>query len=78
LISYGYGTAINSLFIDKSHSMESSTWTLEMVTKYFAMKYESKPRDYKLNRQDSSLNRQDSSSKKQESTSNTEADSYDR
>jgi hypothetical protein len=56
-----------------------------MVTKYFAMKHESKPRDYKLNRQDSSSNRQDSSSnrqdsssKKQETTSNTEADSHDR
>jgi hypothetical protein len=78
LISHGYGTAINSLLTDKPHSMESFTWTLEMVIKYFAMKYESKPRDYKLNRQDSSLNRQDSSSKKQESTSNTEADSHDR
>jgi hypothetical protein len=78
LISHGYGTAINSLFTDKPHSMESPTWTLEMVTKYFAMKHESKPRDYKLNRQDSSSNRQDSSSKKQEATSNTEANSHDR
>jgi hypothetical protein len=81
LISHGYGTAINSLLTDKPHSMESLTWTLEMVTKYFAMKYESKPRDYKLNRQDSSSNRQDSSSKKQEkkqeAISNTEADSHD-
>src|ERR1700730_10737991 len=77
LISHKYGTAINSLFTDKPHSMESPTWTLEMVTKYFAMKHESKPRDYKSNRQDSSSNRQDSSSKKQESTSNTEADSHD-
>src|ERR1700722_14358303 len=57
--------------------MESLTWTLEMVTKYFAMKHESKPRDYK-SRQDSSSNRQDSSSKKQDSTSNTkEQDSHD-
>jgi hypothetical protein len=63
LISHGYGTAINSLLTDKPHSMESPTWTLKMVTKYFAMKHESKPRDYK-SRQDSSLNRQDSSSKK--------------
>jgi hypothetical protein len=84
LISHGYGTAINSLLTDKSHSMESPTWTLEMVTKYFAMKHESKPRDYKFrqdsssNRQDLSFNRQDSSSKKQKATSNTETDSYDR
>jgi hypothetical protein len=56
LISHEYGTAINSLLIDKSHSMESPTWTLKMVTKYFAMKHESKPRDYK-SRQDSSSNR---------------------
>jgi hypothetical protein len=77
LISHGYGTAINSLLTDKSHSMKSPTWTLKIITKYFAMKHESKPRDYKLNRQDSSSNRQDSSSKKQDSTSNTEADSHD-
>jgi hypothetical protein len=77
LISHGYGTAINSLLTDKPHSMESPTWILEMVIKYFAIKHESKPRDYK-SRQDSSSNRQDSSSKKQEATSNTEADSYDR
>jgi hypothetical protein len=76
LISHGYGTAINSLLTDKPHSMKSPTWTLKMVTKYFAIKHESKPRDYKSNRQDSSSNRQDSSSKKQESTSNTEADSH--
>jgi hypothetical protein len=63
LISYRYGTAINSLFTDKSHFMESLTWTFKIVTKYFAMKHKSKPRDYK-SRQDSSLNRQDSSSKK--------------
>jgi hypothetical protein len=77
LISHKYGTAINSLLTDKPHSMESPTWTLEMVTKYFAIKHESKPRDYK-SRQDSSSNRQDSSSKKQEATSNTKADSHDR
>ena len=77
LISHGYGTAINSLLTDKPHSMESPTWTLKMVIKYFAIKHESKPRDYKSNRQDSSSNRQDSSSKKQESTSNTEATSHD-
>jgi hypothetical protein len=63
LISYGYGTIINSLFTDKSYFMESLTWTFEMITKYFAIKHESKPRDYK-SKQDSSLNRQDSSSKK--------------
>jgi hypothetical protein len=57
LISHRYGTAINSLLTDKPHFMESPTWTLKIVTKYFAMKYESKPRDYK-SRQDSSLNRQ--------------------
>jgi hypothetical protein len=78
LISHGYGPVINSLLTDKSHFMESPIWTLKMVTKYFAMKHEFKPRDYKSNRQDSSLNRQDSSSKKQESISNTEADSHDR
>jgi hypothetical protein len=90
LISYEYGTVINSLFTDKSHSMKSFTWIFKIVTKYFAMKHESKPRDYKSrqdsssnrqdsssNRQDSSLNRQDSTSKKQNSTSNTEADSHD-
>jgi hypothetical protein len=38
LISLGYGTAINSLFIDKPHSMDTPDWTLEMVIKYFAMK----------------------------------------
>jgi hypothetical protein len=74
LISHGYGTAINNLLTDKSHSMESLTWTLEMVIKYFAIKHESKPRDYKSNRQDSSSKKQE---KKQESTSNTEADSHD-
>jgi hypothetical protein len=63
LISHGYDTAINNLFTDKPHSMESPTWTLEIVTKYFAMKHESKPRDYK-SKQNSSSNRQDSSSKK--------------
>jgi hypothetical protein len=77
LISHGYGTVINSLLTDKPHFMKSPTWILEMVIKYFAIKHESKPRDYKSNRQDSSSNRQDSSSKKQESTSNTEADSHD-
>jgi hypothetical protein len=77
LISHKYGTAINSLLTDKPHSMESPTWTLKIITKYFAMKHKSKPRDYK-NRQDSSSNRQDSSSKKQEATSNTEADSHNR
>jgi hypothetical protein len=63
LISHGYGTAINSLLTDKLYSMESPTWTLKIVIKYFAMKHESKSRDYK-SRQDSSSNRQDSSSKK--------------
>jgi hypothetical protein len=63
LISYKYGTAINSLLTDKSHFMESFIWTLKIVIKYFVIKHESKPRDYK-SRQDSSLNRQDSSSKK--------------
>jgi hypothetical protein len=63
LISHGYGTAINSLLTDKPHSMESPTWTLKIVIKYFAMKHESKSRDYK-SRQDLSSNRQDSSSKK--------------
>jgi hypothetical protein len=84
LISHRYGTIINSLLTDKPHSMESPIWTLKMVTKYFAIKYESKPRDYKSrqdsssNRQDLNFNRQDSSSKKQETTSNTETDSHDR
>jgi hypothetical protein len=64
LISHRYGTVINSLLTDKPYSMESPTWTLKMVTKYFAIKHESKPRDYKSNRQDLSSNRQDSSSKK--------------
>jgi hypothetical protein len=63
LISHRYGTEINSLLTDKSHSMKSPTWTLKIVTKYFAIKHESKPRDYK-SRQDSSSNRQDSNSKK--------------
>jgi hypothetical protein len=63
LISYEYDTVINSLFTDKSHSMKSPTRTLKIITKYFAMKHESKPRDYK-SRQDSSLNRQNLSSKK--------------
>jgi hypothetical protein len=57
LISYGYDTVINSLLTDKSHLMKSPIWTFKMITKYFAIKHESKPRDYKLNRQDSSLNR---------------------
>jgi hypothetical protein len=48
LISYGYDTAINSLLTDKSYSMEFPTWILKIVTKYFVMKYESKPRDYKF------------------------------
>jgi len=50
LISHEYGTVINSLLIDKSYSIKSPTWTLKMVIKYFVMKHESKPRDYKLNR----------------------------
>jgi hypothetical protein len=50
LISSGYGIAINSLFTDKSHSMDTPDWTLEMVIKYFAMKQASKPRDYNSNR----------------------------
>jgi hypothetical protein len=81
LISHGYDTAINSLLTDKPHSMETPTWTLKIITKYFAMKHESKPRDYGPKKQNSSSNKQDSSSKKQEkkqeSTSNTEADSHD-
>jgi hypothetical protein len=52
LISSGYGTAINSLLTDKPHSMDTPDWTLEMATKYFAMKQASKPRDYNSNRQD--------------------------
>jgi hypothetical protein len=52
LISSGYGTAINSLLTDKPHSMDIPDWTLEMATKYFAMKQASKPRDYNSNRQD--------------------------
>jgi hypothetical protein len=47
LINYGYGTAINSLLTDKPHSIESPTWTLKIITKYFAIKHESKSRDYK-------------------------------
>jgi hypothetical protein len=52
LISSGYGTAINSLLTDKPHLMDIPDWTLEMATKYFAMKQASKPRDYNSNRQD--------------------------
>jgi hypothetical protein len=52
LISSGYGTAINSLLTDKPHSMDTPDWTLEIATKYFAMKQASKPRDYNSNRQD--------------------------
>jgi hypothetical protein len=56
LISYGYGTVINSLLTDKSYFMESPTWIFEIVIKYFAIKHESKSRDYK-SRQDSNLNK---------------------
>jgi hypothetical protein len=46
LISSGYGIAIQSLLIDKLHSMDAPNWTLEMVIKYFAMRPESKPKNY--------------------------------
>ena len=46
MISHGYSSTINSLLTDKPHSMEAPTWTLEMVTKYFIMKHETKPRDH--------------------------------
>jgi len=52
-ISPSYGTAINALLTDKPHSMDTPSWTLEMATKYFAMKQASKPRDYNSNKQDS-------------------------
>jgi hypothetical protein len=48
LISSGYGTAIQSLLINKPHSMDAPNWTLEMVTKYFAIRPESKLKDYGL------------------------------
>jgi len=52
-ISPNYGTAINALLTDKPHSMDTPSWTLEMATKYFAMKQASKPRDYNSNKLDS-------------------------
>src|SRR5271156_3067692 len=52
LISQGYDTAINNLFTDKPYSMESPTWTLKMITKYFAMKHENKPRDHGKKQED--------------------------
>ena len=38
MISPSYSTAINTLFTDKSHSMDADNWILKMVTKYFALK----------------------------------------
>jgi hypothetical protein len=38
LISSGYGIVINSLLTDKLYLMDIPDWTLEMATKYFAMK----------------------------------------
>ena len=46
VINLNYGTAINTLLTDKLYSMDISIWTLEIAIKYFAMKYEIKPRDY--------------------------------
>ena len=46
LISHRFGTTINSLLTDKPHLMDTPDWTLEMVTKYFVIKHESKPRDH--------------------------------
>jgi hypothetical protein len=53
-ISPNYGTIINALLTDKSHSMDTPDWTLEMAIRYFAMKHASKPRDHSSNKQDSS------------------------
>ena len=53
-ISLNYDTAINALFTDKSHLMDTPDWTLEMIIRYFVMKHASKPRDYSSNKQDSS------------------------
>jgi hypothetical protein len=64
LISSGYGTTIQSLLIDKPHSMDAPNWTFKMVTKYFVIRPEFKPKDYGPKKQDSNLIRQDSSSKK--------------
>ena len=64
LINFGYKTVIQSLLIDKPHSMDAPNWTLKMITKYFAIRPESKPKDYGPKKQDSSSIRQDSSSKK--------------
>jgi hypothetical protein len=49
-ISPSYGTAINALLTDKPHSMDIPDWTFEMVIRYFAMKYASKPRDHSSNK----------------------------
>jgi hypothetical protein len=48
LINSEYGTAIQSLLINKPHSMDALNWTLEIITKYFVIRSESKPKDYGL------------------------------
>jgi hypothetical protein len=50
VINPSYGIAINVLFTDKSHSMDTPDWTLEMAIRYFAMKHAFKPRDYGSNK----------------------------
>ena len=45
-ISSNYGIAINILFTDKPNSMDTPIWTLEIIIKYFAMKHETKLRDF--------------------------------
>jgi hypothetical protein len=62
-ISPSYGIAINALFTDKPHLMDTPDWILKMVIRYFAIKHASKPRDYSSNKQDSSSKPQDAHSK---------------
>jgi hypothetical protein len=62
-ISPSYDIAINALLTDKSHLIDTPDWTLEMIIRYFAMKYVFKPRDHSSNKQDSSSKPQDAHSK---------------
>jgi hypothetical protein len=62
-ISPSYGIAINALLTDKSYSMDTPDWTLEMAIRYFAIKHASKPRDHSSNKQDSSSKPQDAHNK---------------
>jgi hypothetical protein len=48
LISSGYNTAIQSLLINKPHSIDAPNWTFKIIIKYFAIRSESKPKDYGL------------------------------